>query len=216
MGSCLRALRFGKLPIVVTTLRAKGCSRTSRMVSALRWARHRRRFRYDGERGEIVVAVLKIITVADGKRADLLRRRCHRVNHINPSTNKFVDDMIETVKTLPALGLAANQVGVQKRIIVLFYEEKTHVLINPEVVRTSGELEEGIEQCLSIPDVAVVVPRFTEIMVRRYGRGGQFRAEGILARALQHELDHLDGILITDRGEPFRPPSLTNRDHSLA
>lgn len=119
---------------------------------------------------------------------------------------ELVRDLFETMYAASGVGLAAPQVGVGKRVIVVDVspvEENIAPLglVNPEIVERKG-LVEGTEGCLSIPGVEGVVPRAESVLVRALDPQGQpvrIRAEGLLARALQHEIDHLDGILFIDR-----------------
>lgn len=141
-----------------------------------------------------------IITV-DSPKAGLLRRRARAVGRVTPQVQRLVDGMIETMHEANGVGLAAPQVGVSKRIIVAKVNERLHVLIDPKIVKREGE-ELGTEGCLSIPGVIGEVPRAVRVIVKgknRKGRGITLEAEGMLARVLQHEVDHLDGILFLDR-----------------
>lgn len=109
--------------------------------------------------------------------------------------------MIETMHEANGIGLAAPQVGVSQRILVAQVEERLHVLINPRITKREGK-EVGTEGCLSIPGVLADVPRAARVVLKgknRRGRGVSLDAEGLLARVIQHEVDHLDGILFLDR-----------------
>ena len=124
-------------------------------------------------------------------------------SEIDANIHKLVEDMIETMHDAHGVGLAANQVGVPLRIAIIQLpdDEEPTVLINPEVVRREGEREVQ-EGCLSIPDVRGRVPRHGRISVSATSREGtpyEFEAEGFDARVIQHEVDHLDGILYVDR-----------------
>lgn len=117
----------------------------------------------------------------------------------------MIDDMIETMYASAGIGLAAPQVGVRKRIIVVDIgagdEQPLIVLINPEIVQAEG-LIESEEGCLSVPQYIAHLKRAERVVVNgldRDGRPIQIEADGLLARALQHEIDHLDGVLIIDR-----------------
>ena len=154
------------------------------------------------------MAVRRIITVEEEN--PVLRRKAKRVRKITKETQKLIDDMVETMRAAPGVGLAAPQVGVSERIIVVEtpHEEdepgsgRLHILINPRIIGTSDEVEEGEEGCLSIPGWVGLVERHTEVRVRALNRGGKevtLNARGFLARVLQHEIDHLDGILFLDR-----------------
>jgi len=114
-----------------------------------------------------------------------------------------MDEMVRVMRAAPGVGLAAPQVGIDRRIIVVEYEGKLYQLSDPELVQQEGE-EWGREGCLSIPGVFCDLRRAQRVVVRgknRRGRGVLIQAEGWLARIFQHEIDHLDGILITDRVE---------------
>lgn len=135
-----------------------------------------------------------------------LRKKSVKVSRIDPSIQDLVDDMIETMRAAEGVGLAAPQIGVLLRVIVAEYEEddteELHqtVLINPEVLSKEGEwmAEEG---CLSIPGVVGTVPRAEKVTVKGKNRSGKdvrIKADGRLAHILQHEIDHLDGVLYID------------------
>jgi peptide deformylase len=136
----------------------------------------------------------------------ILREKAEPVREFNSELQRLIDDMIETMYSAPGVGLAANQVGVSKQVLVVDVSSKEEkspliVLINPEIVYAKGEsaMEEG---CLSIPGYTTVVKRSEEIKVRGLDRDGgpiEIEASGLLSRALQHEIDHLNGILFIDR-----------------
>ena len=132
----------------------------------------------------------------------LLHSPTQEVKKINSGVVRLLDDMIETMRAADGVGLAANQVGVSKRILIATDgEEIIYELINPRCDQTEGE-EIGIEGCLSLPGCYGEVPRATKVIVKALNRKGQevrLEAEGLLARILQHETDHLDGILFTDK-----------------
>jgi len=132
----------------------------------------------------------------------LLRRRAREVKNINNGVIRLLNDMIETMREAEGVGLAANQVGVSKRILIAADgEDFIYELINPHCDRSEGEAI-GIEGCLSVPGCYGEVPRAEKIVVKalnRKGREVRLEAEGLLARILQHEMDHLDGILFTDK-----------------
>jgi peptide deformylase len=135
-----------------------------------------------------------------------LLKKAAPVSRVDDRIRELVRDLFETMRAASGVGLAATQIGVGKRVIVV---DISHVeeelaplaLVNPEVVESKG-LEEGTEGCLSIPGVEGVVPRAEFILVKaqdEQGRPVQIPAHGLLARVLQHEIDHLDGILFIDR-----------------
>jgi peptide deformylase len=146
------------------------------------------------------MAVLEILTYPDER----LRKKAAPVAVVDDETKKLVDDMAETMYG-DGIGLAATQVGVMKRVIVIdvtYTDEHPNliVLINPELVKKSGSCvsEEG---CLSLPEIREDVERAEQVVVRALGRDGEpveISADGLLATAIQHEMDHLDGVLLID------------------
>ena len=132
----------------------------------------------------------------------VLTKRCKEVTEMTPRTKFLIDDMIETMQAADGVGLAACQVGVLKRIVVIDTTgEDLHVLINPEIIETSGE-QEGYEGCLSIPGKSGIVKRPNYVKVKALDEHMQpFELEGeeLLARAICHELEHLDGHLYVER-----------------
>ena len=153
------------------------------------------------------MALHKILPADDPR----LRRRAKRVKRIDGSLQALIDDMIETMHAVQGLGLAAPQVGVPLRVIVieLLKDEeeplsgKPIVLCNPEIVKAKGE-DEAIEGCLSVPGYIGEVKRAAAVTVKgrnREWKEMRIKAKGLLARALQHEIDHLDGILFVDHLE---------------
>ena len=143
------------------------------------------------------MAALKIVEIGE----PVLRQKCREVTVINKKIKKLLDRMKEAMYKANGVGLAAPQVGVSKRIVVVDVGEGVWELINPEIILQEGE-ELGIEGCLSIPGVAGEVSRAARVRVRALNRQGQQQvvtAEGLGARALQHEIDHLDGILFIDK-----------------
>jgi len=145
----------------------------------------------------------------------VLREKTARVGTIDQSVQRLIDDMIETMHAAPGVGLAANQVGVSLQVAVIDLgdreeeDEPRHplvVLINPEFVSMQGSVvaEEG---CLSIPDFSEKVKRAARVKVRAQDRTGkpfELEAEGLMAKALQHEIDHLNGLLFIDRLSPLK------------
>ena len=139
----------------------------------------------------------------------VLRKKTEEVKNINSGVLRLLDDMRETMRDASGVGLAANQVGVSKRIMIAADgDEIIYELINPLCEKREGE-EMGVEGCLSVPRTYGEVPRAAKITVRALDREGKpFRltAEGLLARILQHEMDHLEGILFTDKALRFLDP----------
>jgi peptide deformylase len=132
----------------------------------------------------------------------VLRQKAKRVTQVDRSIQKLIDDMIETMRAAPGVGLAAPQVGVPLRLAVIEVEDKVTVIVNPEIVKTFGEheLDEG---CLSVPGFWGRLRRAERVSVKaldRHGKELRIRdADGLFAQALQHEIDHLDGHLYIDR-----------------
>lgn len=152
----------------------------------------------------------------------LLRKPSRRVRRVDEELRELVDAMKETMRDANGIGLAAVQIGVPERVVVIEVpvpgeegeegeeevegppETESYVLINPRVVRTSREVQEGIEGCLSVPGWVGEVERHRELVVEaldEQGRDVRIQAEGLLARVLQHEIDHCKGILFIDRIE---------------
>jgi len=148
------------------------------------------------------MAILPIITLPD----PVLRKKSEPVERVDDDLRKLADNMLETMYDAPGVGLAAVQVGIPRRLIVLDTSKDEDnptplVLINPEIVTLGPELRLHEEGCLSIPDVQVEIERPSTLTVRYLDRDGkpqEMTAEGLLATAIQHEVDHLDGKLIID------------------
>jgi len=143
------------------------------------------------------MAVLKIRTNPD----PVLRRKAKKIAAVDASIRKLIDDMIETMQEAYGVGLAANQVGVPLRIVVIQVpEQEVLVLVNPVIVETKGE-RTVIEGCLSVPGYQAEVTRAESVRVQARDRNGKlFRKRGteLLAQAMQHEIDHLNGVLYID------------------
>ena len=142
----------------------------------------------------------------------VLRQKAQQIHRLDKSTERLIDDMVETMHAFNGIGLAANQVGVPQRVIVVQLPPdeddpqsgKLYTLINPEVISYGEELVSTEEGCLSIPYYYGEVTRPDSIVVKgrdRRWREIKVKASGLLARALQHEVDHLNGILFVDRME---------------
>jgi peptide deformylase len=154
------------------------------------------------------VAVLPILTIEDPR----LRQKAKKVRRVDASIERLIDDMVETMHHANGVGLAAVQVGVPLRVAVIqlppeeqedgsTIEHDLIVLINPEFVKQEGEreVEEG---CLSLPGYRGSLTRFERVTVKakdRQGKSFRVKAEGLLAQALEHELDHLNGVIYIDR-----------------
>ena len=132
---------------------------------------------------------------------EILLKKAKEVKELNDRTQELIDDMLETMYDANGVGLAAPQVGVLKKIVVIDTEgDDPHVLVNPEIIKTDGE-QSGYEGCLSVPGKTGIVTRPNYVMVRYLDRNMQeqvLEAEEMLARAICHEVDHLDGKLYVD------------------
>jgi peptide deformylase len=143
---------------------------------------------------------MEIITV-DSPKASVLRRRAQPVRVVTRDVQALIDEMFRTLGEVRGLGLAAPQFGVSQRLLVAHLEDRKIVLVDPEIVHQEGE-EVATEACLSIPGLLGDVPRAQRVTVRGRNRRNRFvtiEATGLLARVLLHEIDHLDGILFTER-----------------
>jgi len=144
---------------------------------------------------------------------EVLKQKAERVEEFDSELKELVDDMFETMYKRGGVGLAANQIGVLKRVFVLDLKsgkegqgEERLVFVNPEIVHSEGEVvrEEG---CLSLPGLWKKVRRAERVVVRAQdldGREFEIEADGLLSRAIQHEIDHLDGICFVDRLSPLQ------------
>lgn len=144
------------------------------------------------------MAKLKIVKYGED---DILRKRSREVDEITPRTLTLLDDMIETMRAADGCGLAAPQIGILRRIVVIELEEGLFELINPKIIAFSGEQEEH-EGCLSLPGRVVTTKRPMHVTVKALDRNGNtvtVNGSGLFARALCHEIDHLDGKLMIDR-----------------
>src|SRR5512139_3673467 len=147
-----------------------------------------------------------------------LSQRCKKVIEITEETKKLIEDMAETMYDANGVGLAACQIGVPERVIVLDVspldpEQKLFALINPEIVSKEGEIDHE-EGCLSVPEFSENVKRNVQVCVRGISPEGndvELKCEGILAIALQHEIDHLNGVLILDRVSRLKREIYRNR-----
>ena len=132
----------------------------------------------------------------------ILKSRAAPVDKFDESLEHLAEEMLETMREHEGVGLAANQVGRLKRILVAAFEDEEYVIVNPELDESGDESEKDVEGCLSIPEIQVEVERPTQVTVAGQDQSGvpvRLEAEGLLARILQHEMDHLNGVLILDR-----------------
>ena len=136
---------------------------------------------------------------------DILRKKAEPVAEINDEIRALVEDMFETMIDKDGVGLAAPQIGKSLRLFVVIADDDVRrVFINPQIIKTSTEVGEYDEGCLSIPQVYETIVRPLQVTVQAYNEKGRpftLEADGLLARIIQHEYDHLDGILYIDRGD---------------
>jgi peptide deformylase len=172
------------------------------------------------------MAIRTIVTLPD----PVLRRKARPVTNFDKNLQTLIDDMVDTMRDAPGVGLAAPQVGVSERVIVVEYAEpeeveegeepkevepKLYIMVNPEIVKSSRETEVGVEGCLSIPALVGEVERAYEVRLKGLNRHGQpikLKAEGWLARIFQHEVDHVNGVLFTDHTTKVWQPEETVED----
>lgn len=152
----------------------------------------------------------EIVTYPD----PILRQQAKAVSKPDAATKKLVEEMIATMRRENGLGLAANQVGALQKVVV--YDDGTGlgILINPKIVSASGE-QVGVEGCLSVPGLQGEVKRSSAVEVRATDLNGKpikIKAEGLLARIFQHEMDHLNGTLFIDRADPNSLHYLTEEE----
>lgn len=132
---------------------------------------------------------------------EVLRKKCHKVEKFDEKLHALLDDMYETMQQAEGVGLAGPQVGILRRVVVIDVGDGKIELVNPEIVKTSGE-QDGQEGCLSCPGKWGNVVRPMKVTVKaqdRYGNEIKIKGTELLARALCHEIDHLDGILFLDK-----------------
>jgi len=132
----------------------------------------------------------------------VLKSRATQVKEFDENLARLAEDMLQTMRDHEGVGLAANQVGRLKRMLVAAVEDKEFTIVNPVIESASKESEAGPEGCLSIPGISVEVERPTAIVLTGQNLAGEpmkLELEGLIARVFQHEIDHLDGVLILDR-----------------
>ncbi len=159
------------------------------------------------------MAILKIITKED----ELLRKKSRPVDEITPRIIRLLDDMKDTLHKANGAGLAAVQVGVLRRVVLVETEPGELIeLINPEIIESSEERQNELEGCLSVPDEWGITDRPKTVTVRAQNRNGEYftvTGSDLKARCLCHELDHLDGILYTDKAiKMLSPEELADED----
>lgn len=145
---------------------------------------------------------------------DILHRQAKTVTKIDAKTKKLVDEMVKMMKEENGVGLAANQIGVLQKVFVYDDGDVHGALINAKITSRSGE-QTAIEGCLSVPGLQGDVTRAQEIVVKGLDQNGKevkIKADGLLARIFQHEMDHLDGKLFIDRVEPGSLHYVTDED----
>jgi peptide deformylase len=175
------------------------------------------------------MALRKIVTLPE----PVLRRKARAVTKFDKGLQTVIDDMVETMRDAPGVGLAAPQIGLSERLIVVEYYEheedeeeeneetpkKVWAVLNPEIVKASEEKIMGVEGCLSIPNLVGEVERHASIQVKglnRHGKPMKIKAEGWLARIFQHEIDHLNGVLFPDRAtRVWQPPQEIEQEQEV-
>lgn len=165
------------------------------------------------------MSVLPIVKYGD----EVLRIPTTPVGEIDASIHKLIDDMVDTMYAAPGVGLAANQVGVSLRLMVIDLSVgrrpgELHVCINPEIVEVEGAITED-EGCLSVPDFVEVVTRPERARLKYLDRNGEQRelwGEGLMARAMCHEVDHLNGMLYVDHLRGLKKDRILRKIQKLA
>lgn len=166
------------------------------------------------------MTIKPIFTFSD----EVLRQQAQTVQQFDKELEILIDDMIETMREAPGVGLAAPQIGVSKRVIVVEFgheEDETipkrlYAVVNPEIISMSEETVQGIEGCLSVPGYVGEVDRAKVVTVKGQNPQGKtikIRAQGWLARIFQHEIDHVNGVLYTDRADNIWKPEPDEMDN---
>ena len=157
----------------------------------------------------------------------VLRRKARQVTDFGPELQTLIDDMVETMRAAPGVGLAAPQVAESLQVITIEYGEedeegtppRLYTLVNPQITRASSEMVIGTEGCLSVPGIVGEVERHEAVTVKAQNRRGQpvtIKAKGWLARIFQHEIDHLEGVLFIDLTDQlWRPEEHPDRQVPL-
>ena len=169
------------------------------------------------------MAVRPVIKMPD----PMLRRISHKVTIFNNDLQILVDEMIETMRQEPGVGLAAPQVNISSQLIVVEYplddqvedaKPELFVVVNPGLTKTTDEIIIGNEGCLSVPDLVGEVERYTSVTVNgldRHGKKQKIYATGWLARIFQHEIDHLNGIMFVDRAKKIWKPEVEDEGEKI-
>lgn len=165
------------------------------------------------------MAVLPIRKYGD----EVLRRRTEPVTTFDKALQQLIDDMVDTMHAAPGIGLAANQVGVSRQVAVIDLSAgkkagELHVLVNPEIIETEGKASSD-EGCLSVPDFTETVNRPERVKIRFLDRNGESRemsGEGLMARAISHEIDHLNGKLFVDHLRGIKRDRILKKIQKLA
>lgn len=163
------------------------------------------------------MSVLKIEMLG----SEVLRRRAAEIEGVDDDLRGLIRDMFETMYQAEGIGLAGPQVGVERRIIVVDVREEGSTpmaLINPRIVEAASDTDKADEGCLSIPGVSGIVERPTRVVVEALSEDGELiriEADGLLGRCLQHEVDHLDGVLFVDRLSPLKRNMVLKRYRAL-
>ena len=159
------------------------------------------------------MAIREIRVVGDR----VLTKKCRPVEKMTPRISELIDDMFDTMYEANGVGLAAPQVGILKRIVVMDVDGTPHLLINPEILETSGS-QTGAEGCLSLPGIHETVKRGNKIRVKYMDENfveHEEEVEGYLARVMQHEFDHLDGKMFIDHISPLRKQMIKGKLNTM-
>ena len=157
------------------------------------------------------MAIRRILTAEE----PILRERTKRVSSFDASLHRLLEDMLETMRDAPGVGLAANQVGVPLQVAIIELDDRITELVNPEIVKSSGEQLDW-EGCLSIPGYVAETGRAMKVTVKardRHGKEFRVKGEELFARALQHEIDHLNGVLYVDHLESLEELVRVSESH---
>jgi peptide deformylase len=148
---------------------------------------------------------MKILTVENKKEEKLLRQKTKEIEiPLDLKIKKIIPEMKEIMKKNDGVGLSANQIGLPWRFFVAEYQNKSYVLINPKILKHSKKIILAEEGCLSVPNLVGLVPRYESIIIEAFNSNNKkikIKAKNMLARIFQHEIDHLDGIIFTDKAK---------------